>query len=78
MKKLIALALCALSLAACSDMNGTRSMGYGNATRNSSDANRSGNPAAVSPTSAGSNGNGGNSAPSGSSGSTGASGAGSR
>lgn len=52
MTKLIALALVALSLAACSSTPG-RSMGNSGAnpaeTRNSSDANKSNNPAAVSP-----------------------------
>ena len=51
MIKLLALSVVALSLAACSSMYG----GMGGtqpdsgATRNSSDANKSGNPAAVSP-----------------------------
>lgn len=52
MNKILALALCTLALAACSDMNGPHWMGNsGNRaeTKNSSDANKSGNPAAVSP-----------------------------
>jgi hypothetical protein len=54
MTKLIALSLFAVSLAACSSMNGTRSMGNtatpaAAPTQNSTDANKSANPAAVSP-----------------------------
>jgi hypothetical protein len=52
MTKLIALAFVALSLTACSSMYGGKSsMGSGNMneTKNSSDANKSGNTAAQSP-----------------------------
>lgn len=55
MIKLIAVTFVVASLAACSSM-GYRSSSMGNAaeTKNSSDANKSGNPAAVSPGSSGS------------------------
>jgi hypothetical protein len=55
MNKLLGLLLCTVALAACSNMSGTRSMGSsatpGNPseTKNSTDANKSNNPAAVSP-----------------------------
>ena len=52
MHKLFGLVLCAVALAACSNMSGTRSMGNTSnpsETKNSTDANKSSNPAAVSP-----------------------------
>jgi hypothetical protein len=51
MTKLIALALVALSLTACSSMYGSKPMSSGNMneTKNSTDANKSGNTAAQSP-----------------------------
>lgn len=53
MTKLIAITLAALALAACSNMAGTRTLGNTSAnpaeTRNSTDANKAANPAAVSP-----------------------------
>jgi hypothetical protein len=61
MNKLLGLLLCAFALGACSNMSGTRSMGNTSATpsaspsanpketKNSTDANKAGNPAAVSP-----------------------------
>lgn len=52
MTKILALALFAASLAACSNMPGSRSTantGNPAETKNSTDANKSGNPAAVSP-----------------------------
>jgi hypothetical protein len=49
MTKLIALTLCALSLAACSNMTNGWGSGNPSETRNSSDANRSRNTSAVSP-----------------------------
>ena len=49
MHKLPGLLLCAVALAACSNMSGTRSMGNTAETKNSTDANKSANPAAVSP-----------------------------
>ena len=56
MFKLLAISVVAVSLAACSSMWGGNSNGTqpnSGATKNSSDANKSGNPAAVSPGSAG-------------------------
>jgi hypothetical protein len=49
MTKLIAITLAAVALAACSNMSGTRTMGNTAETKNSTDANKPGNPAAVSP-----------------------------
>ncbi|MBC5785789.1 hypothetical protein H8N03_22810 [Ramlibacter sp. USB13] len=53
MNKLFGIVFCAAALAACSNMSGTHSMGNSSAnkseTKNSTDANKSGNPAAVSP-----------------------------
>jgi len=52
MIKLLAISVVAVSLAACSSMWGGNSAGTqpnAGATKNSSDANKSGNPAAVSP-----------------------------
>jgi hypothetical protein len=76
MSKIFAITFIALALSACSSMNrpGT-SMGNAAETKNSTDANRAGNPAAVSPsagTGAGGSGMGG----SGSGGSAGGSGSG--
>jgi hypothetical protein len=49
MLKLLAAAYVALSLIACSSMSSTGTMGNRAETKNSTDANKSGNPAAVSP-----------------------------
>ncbi|MCG2591558.1 hypothetical protein LZ009_02020 [Ramlibacter sp. XY19] len=56
MLKLLAISVVAVSLAACSSMWGGNANGTqpnAGATKNSSDSNKSGNPAAVSPGSAG-------------------------
>ncbi|NML44790.1 hypothetical protein HHL11_13615 [Ramlibacter sp. G-1-2-2] len=53
MTKLLAIAFAAIALSACSNMYGNRAMGASSGnmseTKNSTDANKSGNPAAVSP-----------------------------
>lgn len=53
MNKLLGVLFCAAALAACSNMSGTRSMGNSSPnageTKNSTDANKARNPAAVSP-----------------------------
>ena len=49
MTKLIAITLAAIALSACSSMPGTGTMGNTAETKNSTDANKSANPAAVSP-----------------------------
>jgi uncharacterized protein YcfL len=49
MTKLIAITLAAFALTACSSMSDSRMMGNTAETKNSTDANKSSNPAAVSP-----------------------------
>jgi hypothetical protein len=52
MSKLFAVTFIAIALSACSSMSGTQSMGSSAnpaETKNSTDANKAGNPAAVSP-----------------------------
>ncbi|MCE3273146.1 MAG: hypothetical protein K0S57_3543 [Ramlibacter sp.] len=54
MIKLIAVSFVVASLAACSSMSPRSSMGNAAETKNSTDANKAQNPAAVSPGSSGS------------------------
>jgi PBP1b-binding outer membrane lipoprotein LpoB len=67
MTKLLAITFVAFALSACSSTTSTRSMGNttGNPseTKNSTDANKSGNPAAVSPAGGGGTGTGAGTAP---------------
>lgn len=49
MTKLLAVAFMAVALTACSSMSRNQTMGNAAETKNSTDANKSGNPAAVSP-----------------------------
>ena len=60
MHKLFAISFIAVALAACSSMNTTRMGNTSNPqeTKNSTDANKSGNPAAVSPAPGGSSSGG--------------------
>lgn len=58
MFKVIAVSIAIAALAGCSSYNRTSSMGNAAETKNSSDANKSQNPAAVSPGPAGTTGSG--------------------
>ena len=49
MTKLLAVTFVAIALTACTSMSRTQSMGNTAETKNSTDANKSNNPAAVSP-----------------------------
>ena len=49
MTKLLAIIIAAFTLSACSSMNDRGTMGNAAETKNSTDANKSGNKAAVSP-----------------------------
>jgi hypothetical protein len=61
MTKMIAIALAAVALTACSSMSNTRTMGNTAETKNSTDANKAANPSAVSPSGASGGSSGGTS-----------------